>query len=209
MYRSVMVIDDFYDNPLEVRQAALRLDYPVPAKPNNFPGRNSVQTVLMPNADQLFSQIIGEPVVGAKNYAHGRCRIALANDVGAYYVHIDPGIMWSGVLCLTLPEHCRSGTAFFRHRKYGTDGAPIRPEELAIYGAKSGAEVLDKTIEHGASKDMSQWEVTMTVPLRFNRLILFRSWMWHTAGESFGDSLANGRLVQLFFFAGAAAQVSR
>jgi hypothetical protein len=27
--------------------------------------------------------------------------------------------------------------------------------------------------------------------------------LWHTAGESFGDSLENGRLVYLMFFASA------
>jgi hypothetical protein len=32
---------------------------------------------------------------------------------------------------------------------------------------------------------------------------LFRPWFWHTAGKSFGDSLENGRLVQLFFWRAA------
>jgi hypothetical protein len=41
----------------------------------------------------------------------------------------------------------------------------------------------------------------MTVPMRFNRLILLRPWLWHTAGMSFGTSNENCRLVQLFFFA--------
>ena len=40
----------------------------------------------------------------------------------------------------------------------------------------------------------------MTVPMRFNRLVLIRPWLWHTAGASFGSSLEDGRLVQLFFF---------
>ena len=34
----------------------------------------------------------------------------------------------------------------------------------------------------------------------FNRLILYRPWLWHSAGESFGDSVENGRLVQLMQF---------
>ena len=37
------------------------------------------------------------------------------------------------------------------------------------------------------------------MPMRFNRLVLFRPLLWHSAGDGFGDSLANGRLVQLFF----------
>ena len=50
------------------------------------------------------------------------------------------------------------------------------------------------------SLDDSKWEMTMRVPMRFNRLILLRPWLWHTAGESFGDTLENGRLVYLMFF---------
>ena len=40
----------------------------------------------------------------------------------------------------------------------------------------------------------------MTVPMRYNRLVLLRPWLWHTAGPGFGDNLENGRLVYLMFF---------
>ena len=40
----------------------------------------------------------------------------------------------------------------------------------------------------------------MTVPMRFNRLVLLRPWLWHTSGLGFGDSIENGRLVYLMFF---------
>ena len=56
--------------------------------------------------------------------------------------------------------------------------------------------------EHVArdGKDRAKWEATMTVPMRFNRLILFRPWMWHSFTENFGDSMESGRLIQVFFF---------
>ena len=53
--------------------------------------------------------------------------------------------------------------------------------------------------------DDSKWEMTMRVPMRFNRLILIRPWLWHTAGESFGTTPENGRLVYLMFFESARA----
>ena len=40
----------------------------------------------------------------------------------------------------------------------------------------------------------------MTIPMRFNRLVLYRSWLWHSFTENFGDTLENGRLIQIFFF---------
>ena len=50
------------------------------------------------------------------------------------------------------------------------------------------------------SNDASKWEMTMRVPMRFNRLVLLRPWMWHSAGEAFGSTLEDGRLVYLMFF---------
>lgn len=40
----------------------------------------------------------------------------------------------------------------------------------------------------------------MTVPMRFNRLVLLRPWLWHTASPGFGDSMETGRLVYLLFW---------
>jgi hypothetical protein len=40
----------------------------------------------------------------------------------------------------------------------------------------------------------------MSVPMRFNRLVLLQPHYWHTAGPGFGDSVENGRLVYLMFF---------
>ena len=51
---------------------------------------------------------------------------------------------------------------------------------------------------------MEKWELTSVVPMRFNRLILLRPWLYHTAGPSFGDCPENCRLVHLFFFEGVA-----
>ena len=54
---------------------------------------------------------------------HQHCRLTLAGDKGVSGVHIDP-CFYSGILYLSLPEHCRGGTDFFRHRRTGLDRAP-------------------------------------------------------------------------------------
>ena len=48
--------------------------------------------------------------------------------------------------------------------------------------------------------DRSKWQHTMTVPMRFNRLVLLQPQYWHTASPGFGDRVENGRLVYLMFF---------
>ena len=47
---------------------------------------------------------------------------------------------------------------------------------------------------------MEDWERTLFVSMKFNRLVLFRSWMFHAGGQDFGDAIENGRFVQLFFW---------
>ena len=38
------------------------------------------------------------------------------------------------------------------------------------------------------------------VPMRFNRLVLLRPWMWHGSGETFGTGMEDSRLVYLLCF---------
>ena len=40
----------------------------------------------------------------------------------------------------------------------------------------------------------------MLCPMKYNRLVLFRTHLWHSHNYNFGDTIENGRLVQLFFF---------
>jgi hypothetical protein len=50
------------------------------------------------------------------------------------------------------------------------------------------------------AKDLSKWEKVMTLPMRFNRLVLFRPWLWHSATAGFGTTPEDGRLIQGLFF---------
>ena len=198
---SIQIIDNFYDDAEVVRAQALGFDFPTPAAPKNYPGRNSAQRFVPPGLDQVVSQLVHEPVRGCQITEHGRFRLTLANEDRdrGYYVHIDGDAHWSGILYLTPDEHCRGGTEFYRHREYGIDRSYVTDAEARRQGWASCSEFAVRTIGRDGN-DLSKWEHLMTVPMRFNRLVLFRPWFWHTAGESFGDCIETGRLVQLFFF---------
>ena len=197
MNKTFIVLDDVYDHPRQMRAEAERLAFPATTA-STYAGRNSTAKFLLPDSDKMISWAVGEPLTGAADRAHGAFRLALAGDTGRFNVHVDVGVDWSGVLFLTLPEHCRGGTSFMRHRRFGTDHAPLTRAELAIYGVDNPDAALDRVLGQD-SNDPDKWETVMTVPMRFNRLVLFRPLMWHAAGEGFGDSFENGRLVQLFF----------
>jgi len=203
MYRSVIIVDDFYDHPDQVRRAALSLAYPPREGPLTFPGRNSQRKVEPPGMTQAISSIVGEPLTPAKGEGAFHChfRITLAGEPSRYKVHVDPNrLAWVGVIYLSQPTDCRGGTAFFRHRGLASDRTPTDAAELAALGVSSLAELLRRD-----GNDAAAWDEVMTLPMRFNRAVLYRPWLWHSAGEAFGDQLENGRLIQLLAFEPAMA----
>ena len=197
MVPHLFVIDDFLRNPETVRAQALSLTYAVGGR---YPGLNSLQKLRIEGLDEVISSLVREPVRApwSDDFSHGSCRVALASDYKPGRIHIDQS-HWSGILYLSRPEDCQGGTEFFRHTPTGTDRVPMDPESLRKSGYSSYEE-LQKDILDKDALDRSNWEHTMTVPMRFNRLVLLQPHYWHTAGPGFGDSLENARLIYLMFF---------
>jgi hypothetical protein len=197
MYGVIHVVDDFLDNAEALREHALQLDYP--PQEGAFPGRNSLQRINIDGLTQAVSQIIGEPLVAAPPpQSQAKFRLTLASDVGRGRVHVDES-HWSGILFLTRPEDCQGGTEFFRHKATGLDRFPFEPEELRRHGFATPADAHRALIED-CGIDEDAWDHLMTLPMRFNRLVLLRPWLFHTAGPGFGDRPENARLVYLMFF---------
>ncbi len=201
MRPSFMIIDDFIADPLAARRAALKLAFDPAFKQGNYPGLLSTQPLPIPGLDETVGRLIGHAVKPQAGTSHQHCRLTLAREKGASGVHIDP-CFYSGILYLSLPEHCRGGTDFFRHRPTGLERVPV---DMA--GAmKAGFSDPNALIEDVVNKDTlkpARWEKTFTAPMRFNRLILFSPWLFHNSAPGFGDTPENGRLVHLMFFAAA------
>jgi len=197
MVPAVYIIDDFLTDAEEVRTRALGLTYSIEG---NFPGRDSVERLTIDRLDDAVSAIMRQQFRAqtGEEYAHGRCRLTLASDDAIPGVHVDPSNL-SGILYLSRPEDCAGGTDFFRHIRTGTDRLPMKPEQLNALGYSSYGE-LHRDIVVKEGRDRSKWQHTMTVPMRFNRLVLLQPQYWHTSGPGFGDSVENGRLVYLIFF---------
>lgn len=197
MIPHIIVLDDLLPNAEEFRNRALKLNYSVPGR---FPGLNSVEKLKIPNLDAMVSQLVYERVRApwTEDFSHQHCRLALAKDDRPGRIHIDQS-HWSGILYLTLPQDCQGGTEFYRHLPSSTDHVPLTQDSLQAAGFSSYDELKTQILEKDAL-DRSKWELTMTVPLRFNRLVLLQPQYWHTSGRSFGDTVENGRLVHLMFF---------
>lgn len=199
MYQSLIVVDDFYPNPHEIRKIALTSEYPEITVKRTFPGRNSASNHIVPGLDRVMSHILSEPAVGSTDprSLHGFFRITHEGEQGRFGVHVDAtSQQWVGVIYLNPPEQCQGGTSFFRHIGMGIDRTPLTDAELNAYGASNILDLLEKE-----GNDPSKWERLMTVPMRFNRLIMYRPWIWHAPGDPFGNTIENSRLIQLLSFA--------
>jgi hypothetical protein len=193
----LFVIDDFLGTPDAVRAEAMTLTYKVPGR---YPGLNSVEKINIEGLEQVVSNIVRLPLHAPwrPDFSHRNCRLSLASDNEPARIHVDIS-QWTGVLCLSRDEDCIGGTEFYRHKRTGLDRVPMDPQGLQAAGFSSYDD-LQKEILDKDALDRSKWEVSLSVPLRYNRLVLIQPHYWHTAGPGFGDSVENGRLVFLMFF---------
>lgn len=195
MTPATIVIDDFLADPEGFRAIARGLNFSVKGP---YPGLSSVENIRLDGLDRLIAAFVQEPVrVPSPLQSHGKFRLSLSSDETPGKIHVDPSY-WSGVLYLSRPEDCRGGTEFYRHIASNTDRVPRSAEELAAAGFDSYDDL--KQALDADSDDPSKWELTMQVPMRFNRLVLLQPHYWHTAGPGFGSDIEDGRLVYLMFF---------
>ncbi len=199
MKQNIIVVDDFYTNPDEVRNNALAQEYPKPEKEYTYPGRNSKGAYYNQEIHQKFEYLINQKLNPADK--NGYFRLSLENDTHKQDVHVDPSWEWGAVIYLSKPEDCidEGGTSFWRHNTLKMEMCPKTDEEAQFYGYPSYKEAWWTNV-YGDGQDRSKWTRYFLCPMRYNRMVLFRTYLWHSHNYNFGTNLDNGRLVQLFFF---------
>ena len=140
-----------------------------------------------------------EPSIDASTNACGRIRFTKANDPFTFHIHydVDMDTKWAGVVYLSKKHPVTDGTCFWKHLETGLEAAPNTIEGFAKHGWSSFKDFRAFLAIEGL--DESLWEKTFSIPYKYNRLVLFRPWMLHSPGPSFGDSLENCRIVQTLF----------
>lgn len=179
MRTNVIIVDDFYSNPDSVREFALQQEFKVQG---NFPGlrtasflnesiKESLQTIVWNAGGEVTEWNAHDGLTGC---------FELATAANRSWIHTDHFNTWAGVVYMTPDAPVSGGTGLFMYKKTGARMA----HELEAY----------------ESQDMTKWEMVDRIGNRYNRLVLYRSDLFHTSLDYFGSDLHTGRLFQLFFF---------
>jgi len=176
---SFVVIDNFYDNPMEIRENALKMTYSVKG---NYPGARTESTAT--DADRKrFETIIGRAITYWPTQYNGSFQYTTKDNKS--WIHRDP-TNFSVVVYLTPDPPVNGGTVLYRHRETKLE------------------RVVEKSAEdvrlNNDGNDESLWEVVDRVGNKFNRAIIFQGGLSHKSDFYFGDDISNGRLFQTFFF---------
>ena len=177
------IIDDFYNDPMQVREFALGQRFSVPG---NYPGLRTGtcnDPVYLEGIQAHFEEIIGKPITYFPTDEYNTAfQLTLRHDTT--WVHHD-STDWAAVVYLTPNPLLDSGTAIYRHIHTG------------IYRHSDDAEFDFNEIQ----TDESEWEIIAEAKNIFNRCVLYDGMYYHrSVRPGFGRDKEGGRLFQTFFF---------
>lgn len=200
MYRKIIIVDNFYAKPDEVRTRALQSEYANIAGATDYPGYASKIRLQTAALEKIFSEFIGSDLyVDPARFTWGGFRFITEESGKSPKVHADEAVDWAGMVYLTPEAPMSAGTTFFRHKETGLEGPPTDREARAL-GYSDSSEFDDKIIQRDKA-DLSKWEQVAQIGPVYNRLVLFRGCeFYHAPAGGCGDSPNTARLTHNFFF---------
>ena len=178
---SLMIFDDFYANPMDIREYALSLPFDIKG---NFPGSRTDVTKGIDNraTKTLFEYLMNVKITWWPEQYNTAFQYTTGTD--NTWIHYDT-THWAGVIYLTPDAPLESGTAIYRNKE-------------------SKIHTLDRNnsaSDYPGENNMNDWEPIVQVSNIFNRLVIYRGEYYHRSMlPGFGDNQFNGRLFQTFFF---------
>jgi hypothetical protein len=184
-----LTIDDFYADPMQVREFALKQEFKVRG---NYPGQRT-ESFLTDSIKQKLRDILypfaGEITNWGGEYT-GSFQYTTAADRS--WIHSDSTTDWAAVCYLTPDAPVTAGTGIFRHKETGWMHFD--------YKRQNDPEYMKQAPPGDECQDYTKWEMVDRVGNVFNRLIMYRADNYHVSLDYFGKDINDGRLFQVFFF---------
>lgn len=202
MINRYYIIDDFYNDPDELVPVAIESAKDVGAR-GNFAGLMTNQSFLSIHQQEMFQKLLLEPVIDSSTPLNGKVRFTKKGDPYRQNIHFDGGFdtKWSGVVYLSKDHPTTDGTIFWKHKRTGLEEIPRTEAGLIAADLYSSEQIKNLLVHEGVNTHY--WEKTFAVPYKYNRLVLFRPWLFHSPGDAWGDTLETSRMVQTLFLGNA------
>lgn len=184
--KRLFVVDNFYEDPLAVRNFALNQYY---FDDGGYLGMRTRKQFFFDGVKESMERIIGEKITDWESQPmNGRFQTCKAGTPIVY--HCDDQ-KWAAMVYLTPNAPIECGTSFYRHKetkKYHSSQIDLNTQEsLEVFNQLT---FFDKT----------PYEKIDTVGNVFNRLVIFDGGLIHAASEYFGWDIPSSRLFHMYFF---------
>ena len=191
---NVIVADNFYENPHEVREFALsRSSYNPHIEYHK--GQRTEETWRPEHIKKAIEKLLQKKIPNWEAHgANGVFQFCTSEDPIVYHVDTQS---YAAVVYLTPDAPPECGTTFYKSRANGLREAPTK--EIAKQLDKT-AEDLNAEIFSAGFYDKTRFETVDVIGNVFNRLVIWDAKLIHAASEYFGSNLQNSRLFHMFFF---------
>tara|TARA_Y100000004_G_scaffold152549_1_gene175733 strand:+ start:1063 stop:1737 length:675 start_codon:yes stop_codon:yes gene_type:complete len=207
-YFPLTVIDDFFDDPIEVKNFAESVEYDLPSE-TNYPGvaskkqitdlypqlSNWIQYKLMNIFYHLNSDIKWDIEMDFQ-------KISPYNFDDQFHIlncgipHIDDSVVLAGLIYLNENPYPDTGTSFFSKKK-GCQFYVV-PKEVALFSRKYHSTSDSTEFINVAKKHLSMFEETARIQAKFNRMVIYSADDYH-AQTTYGIKGGPDRLTLRFF----------
>lgn len=184
--KRLFVVDNFYEDPLAVRDYALSQYF---FDDEGYLGMRTRKQFFFDGVKERFEKIINKKITSWEEESmNGRFQTCKAGTPLVY--HCDQQ-KWAAMVYLTPDAPIECGTSFYRHKKtkkhHNSQFYNSNDDLNAVFNQKT---FLDKT----------PYEMVDTVGNVFNRLVIFDGGLIHAASEYFGWDIPSSRLFHMYFF---------
>lgn len=181
---SFLVVDNFYENPDEVRALALQQSFAPDLRYHK--GQRTSTKFIAEGTKQMFEQLLGRKITNFVEHEYnGIFQFCTSEDPLVYHSDVQS---YAAAVYLTPNAPPQCGTTFYRSkqhpniRKVGVND----PNYFDVY--------------ENYYYDKTKFEVVDVVGNVYNRLAMWDARLIHSASEYFGKDKNDSRLFHLFFF---------
>ena len=196
----ITVINDFYDNPDEIRKYALAQKYTYCHEMQDityvFPGSRTKELKDLSYSlyEKVCKRLISVFHIPEHDVMRWQIRTSfqiVEAEYGSGLIHQDQNTVFAGVLYLTPNAPLDSGTSLFKKNS-------TYNHELYDQLIKENDEHFEKKVPIDCTYHQ-MFDEAVRVNNVYNTLILFEGDIHHCANNFFGNTKNNARLAQVFF----------